>query len=95
MTAGLRAAAARWPERTGRSRVRAKVESVTEAGLAAGVGAAICGVALLAGLIIFARLGEAADYVTTHTSAVAVGLGLAVAALTLLAAMVAALRPNR
>jgi membrane-associated phospholipid phosphatase len=99
VVAALRAAATRWPERTGRSRARVKiagaVERVTEAGLVVGLVTVAATGALAGAAFLLARSDQVAAYVTEHTTAVATALALAVAAISLLAAITAALRAGR
>jgi len=99
VVAALRAAAARWPERSGRSRARAAlaraVERATAAGLAVVLAATVVGGVLVGGAFAFARGGEAAAYLGENTTAAGVAVGLALAAVVLLAAITAALRTSR
>ncbi len=90
LLAGMRAAADRWPVRTGRSKtaavVRRGVEGIAAVGLAVVLGAAAIvgtGVALF---IVLVRPGDLVGYMQNHTAFFVVAGALAAAAVALLAA---------
>jgi membrane-associated phospholipid phosphatase len=94
--AALRWAAARWPEKTGRSRARARladvVERATEAGLVVGLAVAAVVGAIVAAAIVLTRPGQVLDYAAANTTAVIAAVALAVSAGLLLAGVSAALK---
>jgi len=91
LLAGLRAAQARYPERHLRSRLAARVRTVTEGMAAVGlvtVMAALATVLAVVGLaLVGSRLPDLVDYARDHTAFMAVAGGVSLSALTLLAAM--------
>ena len=88
LLAGMRAAADRWPERTGRSRVtaatRQAVERVAEVGLAVVLTCAAAGAVGVALFIVLVRPGDLVGYMQNHTAFFVVAGGLGVVALVLL-----------
>jgi membrane-associated phospholipid phosphatase len=96
VVAALRAAADRWPERSGRTRAARAVgraaDRATTVGLAAAA-LAVAGLALLvASVVLVARLPDVLDFAARHTALVVVGAAVAAAAGLLLAGMTLVLR---
>jgi membrane-associated phospholipid phosphatase len=101
LLAGLRAADARYPERTARGalveRSRALVDRVAGAGLTVALVAGTLGVVVLAAALVAFRLSDVVGYAQEHTTFVGVAALLTVSALVLLGAVtgVLARRPDR
>jgi membrane-associated phospholipid phosphatase len=93
--AGLRVAAARWPERSGRRRATQVTRRVLDRGAAVGLTAtaAASALAVSAALVLLAltRLPELIGYADRHTAFVVVAGGIAATAAALLAGMTVAL----
>jgi membrane-associated phospholipid phosphatase len=96
IAAGLRAAAERWPERVGRTKVTAAwaraVDSGTTVGLAALTLVAVGSVALLALTIVFTRPDEVVQFASDHTAIVAGATMITLTAGAVLGGVTAALR---
>jgi hypothetical protein len=96
IAAALRAAAGRWPERSGRTRVTAAfqrgVDAVATLGAAALAFGLVLGTGLVATTIFVSHPSAVVDFADEHTAIVAVGAGIALAAAVLLAGVTAALR---
>jgi membrane-associated phospholipid phosphatase len=84
--AALRAASARWPERTGRDAAARWVQLAAPLATAAGFAA------VLAASVVLARPHAVADYAASHTTFVFVAGGLAAAAMAVAGTFAAALR---
>jgi membrane-associated phospholipid phosphatase len=95
LLAGLRWAEARYPERTGRSALAQRsgrvADAVAAAGLAAGLGVALFGLAAVTAAVVLFRLSDLIDYAQEHTGFVAVAAALALSATVLLAGLAGAL----
>ncbi|HEU0023623.1 MAG TPA: phosphatase PAP2 family protein [Thermoleophilaceae bacterium] len=96
IAAALRAAAERWPERTGRTHVTAAfqrgVDAVATIGAAALAVGLVLGAGLVATTILVSHPSAVVDFAAEHTAIVAVGAAIALAAAVLLAGVTAALR---
>src|SRR5919108_2058751 len=94
--AALQAAERRWPQRVGRTRVRAAVtgfvDRATEAGLHVAALAALAVAAAISLLAALTRMDDLVDFAAAHTASVAVGLAVATSAAVLLAGVTLALR---
>lgn len=95
LLAGLRAADAIYPERTGRSRVAMKTRAAVDGAAAIGLTALLAtGAVIAAGvtavLLVF-RLSDVVDYAQDHTAFVLVAGGITLSAVVLLAGLAGAL----
>lgn len=91
LLAGMRAAAERWPVRTGRSRVtavsRRVVDEVAAVGLAVALGCAVAGGVVVSLVILLGRPGDLIGYMQNHTAFFLVAGGLGLAAIAVLASL--------
>ena len=94
--AALQAAAARWPERTGRIRaaavVREGVDRVAAVGLAAAAVAGVILVGLVSVVVLVTRSSDVMAYAEEHTAFVAVALAIAASAVAVLGGVTIVLR---